>query len=36
MLHHGRIAEAGTHDELIDTGGRYSELFRFQAAGYLA
>jgi ATP-binding cassette subfamily B protein len=36
VLHHGRIVEQGTHDELIDAGGRYSELFRLQAAGYLA
>lgn len=36
VLHHGRIVEEGTHDELIGTGGRYSELFRLQAAGYLA
>ncbi|WP_433090032.1 ABC transporter ATP-binding protein [Dactylosporangium sp. CA-052675] len=36
VLHHGRVVEQGTHDELIDAGGRYSELFRLQAAGYLA
>ncbi|WP_433619341.1 ABC transporter ATP-binding protein [Dactylosporangium sp. CA-139114] len=36
VLHHGRVVEQGTHDDLIDAGGRYSELFRLQAAGYLA
>ncbi|WP_433219988.1 ABC transporter ATP-binding protein [Dactylosporangium sp. CS-047395] len=36
VLHHGRIVEQGTHDELIERAGRYSELFRLQAAGYLA
>ncbi|WP_433653457.1 ABC transporter ATP-binding protein [Micromonospora zamorensis] len=34
VLHHGRLAEAGTHDELVATGGRYAELFALQAAGY--
>ncbi|MFI5914094.1 ABC transporter ATP-binding protein [Dactylosporangium sp. NPDC051541] len=36
VMHHGRIEEQGTHDELMTAGGRYSELFRLQAAGYLA
>ncbi len=27
VLDHGRIAEAGTHDELIDAGGPYSRLY---------
>jgi ABC-type transport system involved in Fe-S cluster assembly fused permease/ATPase subunit len=27
-LEHGRIAEQGTHDELIDPEGRYFELYR--------
>ncbi|GAA3297823.1 ABC transporter ATP-binding protein [Dactylosporangium vinaceum] len=36
VMHHGRIEEQGTHDELMAAGGRYSELFRLQAAGYLA
>ncbi|MBB5152746.1 ABC transporter ATP-binding protein [Saccharopolyspora phatthalungensis] len=28
LLDHGRIAEAGTHPELIGRGGRYAELYR--------
>jgi ATP-binding cassette subfamily B protein len=36
VLHHGRLAEAGSHDELMATGGRYAELFRLQSAGYLS
>jgi ABC-type multidrug transport system fused ATPase/permease subunit len=28
VLEHGRIAEQGTHDELIDAQGRYYELYR--------
>ncbi len=30
----GQISELGTHDELINSRGRYSELFELQAAGY--
>jgi len=26
VLDHGRVLEAGTHDGLIDTGGRYAAL----------
>jgi ATP-binding cassette, subfamily B, bacterial len=28
VLEHGRIIEQGTHDELLDAGGRYWELYR--------
>ncbi|MDG4795844.1 ABC transporter ATP-binding protein [Micromonospora sp. WMMD1082] len=34
VLHHGRLVEEGTHDELVAAGGRYAELFSLQAAGY--
>ena len=30
----GRIAEQGTHDELVALGGTYAELFALQAAAY--
>jgi ATP-binding cassette subfamily B protein len=30
----GRVLESGSHDELMSHGGRYSELFELQAAGY--
>ncbi|GHB04725.1 ABC transporter ATP-binding protein [Streptomyces termitum] len=31
VLEHGKVAEQGTHDELLALGGRYAELFRLQA-----
>ena len=34
VLHEGKLLEHGTHDELLAVGGRYSELFHMQAAGY--
>ncbi len=34
VLHEGKLLEHGTHEELIDAGGQYSELFQMQAAGY--
>ena len=36
VLDSGRVIEAGTHDELMALEGRYAELFRPQAAAYLA
>jgi ATP-binding cassette, subfamily B, bacterial len=30
----GRVTELGTHGELLMAGGRYSQLFELQAAGY--
>ena len=30
----GHVSELGTHDELLSAGGRYSQLFELQAAGY--
>jgi ATP-binding cassette, subfamily B, bacterial len=30
----GRVAEAGTHEELMDTGGIYAPLFELQARAY--
>lgn len=35
VLADGRIIEHGTHAELLANGGRYSELFHLQAAGYV-
>jgi ATP-binding cassette subfamily B protein len=34
VLDEGRLLEIGTHEELLAGGGRYSELFELQAAGY--
>ncbi|MFG2210481.1 ABC transporter ATP-binding protein [Streptomyces sp. NPDC048638] len=31
----GRIIESGSHQELMDRGGEYAEMFSLQAAGYL-
>jgi ATP-binding cassette subfamily B protein len=36
VLDGGRVAESGSHDELMDLGGRYAELFTLQASAYLA
>jgi hypothetical protein len=32
----GQVTEAGTHEELMAGEGHYAELFRLQAAAYLA
>ena len=34
VLEHGRVIEDGTHAELVERGGLYSELFLLQAEGY--
>jgi ATP-binding cassette subfamily B protein len=34
VLHQGRIIESGSHQELIELGGHYAELFTMQAAAY--
>ncbi len=34
VLDGGRVAEVGTHAELLAAGGRYAELFELQAQGY--
>ncbi len=35
LLEHGKVAEYGTHDELMTAKGGYAELFTLQAAAYL-
>ncbi|GAA4526655.1 ABC transporter ATP-binding protein [Nonomuraea ferruginea] len=34
VLDGGTVAQAGRHDELVEAGGLYAELFSLQAAGY--
>lgn len=34
VLDGGRVAETGTHDELVSAGGRYAQLFELQARAY--
>lgn len=34
VLDGGRVEAIGTHEELLDQGGRYAELFELQAQGY--
>ena len=33
VLHHGRVREAGTHDQLLAAGGIYSRLYQLQVLG---
>jgi len=35
VLEQGRIAESGTHDELLRLGGLYEKLWRHQSGGFL-
>jgi ATP-binding cassette subfamily B protein len=34
VLDGGHIVETGSHDELVELGGLYADLFRMQAASY--
>jgi ABC-type multidrug transport system fused ATPase/permease subunit len=36
VLHHGRLAEEGTHAELLEEGGLYARLHKLQFASALA
>ena len=35
FLENGQLLELGSHEELLDQGGKYAELFQLQAKGYL-
>lgn len=35
VMDHGRIAESGTHQELLDRGGLYADLWRHQSGGFI-
>ncbi len=35
FLEHGQMLELGSHEELLAQGGKYAELFRLQAKGYI-
>ncbi len=35
MLENGRVIESGTHEELMQLGGKYAEMFNLQAEKYL-
>ena len=34
VVEHGRVVEDGSHEQLLDAGGRYSTLYRLQAARF--
>ena len=34
VVEHGRVIEYGSHDELVERGGRYKEMFELQAARF--
>jgi ATP-binding cassette, subfamily B, multidrug efflux pump len=34
VIHHGRVAEQGTHDALLSAGGIYARLYRLQMLGH--
>jgi ATP-binding cassette subfamily B protein len=34
VLEGSRVVESGTHEELLDRGGQYAELYRIQASAY--
>jgi ATP-binding cassette, subfamily B, bacterial len=36
VLDEGRVAESGTHEELMTLGGKYALLFNLQAKAYLS
>ena len=35
VFHKGQVAERGTHEELFELGGRYTELLKMQSATVL-
>ncbi|MCL2698339.1 MAG: ABC transporter ATP-binding protein/permease [Oscillospiraceae bacterium] len=35
MMENGRIIEQGTHDELLESGGKYTEMWQAQASKYV-
>ena len=35
IMDHGRIAETGTHDELVEKGGLYADLWARQSGGFI-